>query len=52
MILSFPVVWALVLPEALVRGGSLGFWMSVSTAIAIAFCIHWQALLIAREMVD
>jgi hypothetical protein len=52
IVLAFPVSWALVLPEAAVRGGSVPFWTAVGTAIALAFCLHWLVLLAAREAMD
>jgi len=50
--LAFPVTWGLLLPEALIRGDSVRYWMLVGAAIAVAFSVHWLALLIAREATE
>jgi hypothetical protein len=52
MALAFPTAWALILPEPLVRGGSVRFWIIAATLLATAFCLHWLALLAAREAMD
>lgn len=52
VVLAFPLAWALFLPEALVRGGSVLFWIIVGTAVALAFSVHWLVLLAAREAMD
>jgi hypothetical protein len=52
IILVLPIVWALVLPEVLVRGGSLLSWLIFGTALAGAFAVHWVALVAAREAID
>jgi hypothetical protein len=50
--LAFPVAWALFLPEALVGGGSVLFWILVGTGVALAFSAHWLTFLGARETMD
>jgi hypothetical protein len=50
--LAFPVAWALLLPEVLVRGGSLLWWILVGIGIGLAFSVHWIAVLVAREAID
>ncbi|HZW31847.1 MAG TPA: hypothetical protein VFF52_14135, partial [Isosphaeraceae bacterium] len=53
MVLAFPTAWALFLPEALVGGSSLVFWLLVEgTAVALVFCIHWRVLSAVREAMD
>ncbi|MGP0062316.1 MAG: hypothetical protein ACLQGP_01775 [Isosphaeraceae bacterium] len=51
-VLACPVVWGLLLPEAWVRGDSVKYWMLVGVAIAVAFSMHWQALMVAREAME
>jgi hypothetical protein len=46
------VVWGLLLPELLVRGGSVRYWTILGAAIALAFCAHWLALVVAREALE
>jgi hypothetical protein len=50
--LAFPVAWALLLPEVLVRGGSVLMWILVGIGVGIAFSVHWVGVLVAREAVD
>ena len=50
--LAFPVVWGLLLPELLVRGGSVRYWTILGAAIALAFSVHWLALVVAREALE
>jgi hypothetical protein len=52
VVVAFPAAWAIFLPEQLVRGGSAMYWMIVSTAIALAFAVHWLALVAAREAME
>ena len=52
IVLAFPTAWALFLPEALVGGGSMLFWIIVGTAVALVFSVHWLVLLAAREAMD
>jgi len=51
-VLALPVTWALLLPEVLVHGDSVRYWMLVGVAIALAFCVHWLALVITREAME
>jgi hypothetical protein len=50
--LACPLTWGLLLPEALIRGGSLQFWMLLGVVIALAFTVHWLAFWIAREAME
>jgi hypothetical protein len=50
--LALPVAWGLLLPEVLVRGGSVLYWAALGAAIAVAFCVHWLALVVAREALE
>jgi hypothetical protein len=52
VLLAFPTAWVLFLPEALITGGSVLFWMIVSSAVALVFSAHWLTFLGAREAVD
>jgi hypothetical protein len=51
-LLAFPIAWGLLVPEALVRGGSLLSGAVVGSALALAFSIQWAALVYLREAMD
>ena len=51
-VLALPLTWVLLLPEVWVRGDSVRYWMLVGTAVALTFCVHWLALVIAREAME
>src|SRR5437660_1734202 len=48
-LLAFPIAWALIVPETLLRGGSLLAGAVVATAVALAFAVQWGALFLLRE---
>jgi hypothetical protein len=50
--LAFPITWGLLVPEALLRGGSLLSGAVVGSAIAVAFAIQWATLVCLREAMD
>ena len=50
--LAFPAAWGLLLPETLVRGGPVMYWIILGAAIALAFSVHWLALVVAREAME
>jgi hypothetical protein len=50
--LAFPVTWGLLLPEIWARGDSVRYWLFQGAVIALAFSVHWLALLIAREAME
>jgi hypothetical protein len=50
--LAFPVAWVLLVPNALAGNGSVRFWFIVGAVIALAFSLHWLALLGARDAMD
>jgi hypothetical protein len=50
--LAFPIAWGLLMPEALMRGGSLLSGAVVGTAIALAFGVQWAAVVYLREAMD
>lgn len=52
IVLAFPIAWALLVPESLLRGGSLLSGAVVGSAIALDFGIHWAALVYLREAMD
>jgi hypothetical protein len=52
VVLAIPTAWALLLPQTLARGGSVRFWLILGTGIAVAFSVHWLALVGAREAID
>ena len=50
--LAFPIAVGLLMPEALLRGGSVLTGAVVGVAIAVAFGVHWVALVLLREELD
>jgi hypothetical protein len=50
--LAFPIAWGLLVPEALLRGGSLLSGAVVGSAIALAFATQWASLVYLREALD
>jgi hypothetical protein len=52
VVLAFPIVMALIVPEALLRGFTFFTGVVVGAAIAVAFGVHWVALVILREELD
>ena len=50
--LAFPVSWALLMPDAIIRGDSLHYWLFAGAATATAFSVQWLALVIAREAME
>jgi hypothetical protein len=52
VLLAFPIVFALILPEPLVKGGSLLPGAAIGFVIALAFGVHWGMLVLLRETMD
>jgi hypothetical protein len=52
VLLAFPILWGLLVPEALLRGGSLLSGFVVGSAIATTFGIQWATLVYLREALD
>jgi hypothetical protein len=52
LVLAFPVVGVLLVPEALAGGESIWAWGMFGAAIALAFCMHWLIVLAAAELID
>ena len=52
LVLAFPIVGLLLVPEALARGGTVRGWAVLGMAIALAFWVHWLAVLAASELTD
>ncbi len=50
--LAFPVFWALLLPEVLVRESSLFAWFLLGVAIPVAFSVHWLSFVAARDAME
>lgn len=48
--LAFPIVWALLVPEVLLAGGSVICGAVVGAAMATAFAVHWGMLTLLREV--
>jgi hypothetical protein len=49
---AFPVVFALLLPESLLKGGWVLPATAISFVIALAFGVHWGMLILLRETMD
>jgi len=52
LVLAFPVVAVLLVPDVLAGGGSIGEWAMFGSAIVLAFWVHWLAVLVAVELID
>jgi hypothetical protein len=52
MWLAFPIVFALLLPESLLKGGWVLPAAAISFVIALAFGVHWGMLILLRETMD
>jgi hypothetical protein len=52
ILLALPIAWGLLMPEALMRGGSLLSGAVVGAAVALAFGIQWAAVVYLREAMD
>jgi hypothetical protein len=52
MWLAFPIVFALLLPESLVKGSWVLPAAAISFVIALAFGVHWGMLILLRETMD
>jgi hypothetical protein len=51
-LLAFPIAWGLIVPETVLRGGTLLSGAIVATAVALAFAVQWGSLVILRETMD
>jgi hypothetical protein len=49
IVLAFPIICILIVPEALMRGGTLLSGTVVASAIAVAFSLHWAIVVIMSE---
>ncbi len=52
VVLAFPIAVGLLMPETLLRGGTVLTGAVVGGAIAVAFGVHWVALVVLREELD
>jgi hypothetical protein len=52
VVLAFPIVMALIVPEALLRGFTFFTGVVGGCAIAVAFGVHWVTLVLLREELD
>jgi hypothetical protein len=52
IVLAFPVACGLIVPESLLRGGSLISGTLVGLAVAVAFAVHWGMLVHLSEAID
>ena len=52
VVLAFPIAVGLLMPETLLRGGTALTGAVVGGAIAVAFGVHWLALIFLREELD
>jgi hypothetical protein len=51
-LLAFPIAMGLLMPEALLRGGSAVSGAVIGAALAVAFGVHWVSVVILREEMD
>jgi len=51
-VLAFPIAWGLIVPETILRGGTLLSGAVVATAIALVFAVQWGSLVLLRETMD
>ncbi len=51
-ILAFPIAWGLIVPEAVLRGGTLLSGAVVASAVALVFAVQWGSLVLLRETMD
>ncbi|HKI18272.1 MAG TPA: hypothetical protein VKA15_10345 [Isosphaeraceae bacterium] len=52
LVVAFPLVGVLLVPDALARGEPIWIWATIGAAIAQAFCVHWLFVLAAVELMD
>jgi hypothetical protein len=52
VMLAFPISLGLLIPEALLRGGSVITGAVVGAVLAAAFGVYWVALVVLREEMD
>src|SRR5262249_48038010 len=51
-LLAFPIAWALIVPETVLRGGSAASGAVVASAVALVFAVQWGSVVILRETMD
>jgi hypothetical protein len=51
-VLAFPIAWGLIVPETVLRGGTLLSGAVVATAVALVFAVQWGSLVLLRETMD
>jgi hypothetical protein len=52
VVLAFPIALGLIVPESLMRGGSLISGVVVGLAVALVFVVHWRVLVHLSETMD
>jgi hypothetical protein len=52
IVLAFVIAGCLIVPESLLRGGSLVSGLVVASAVALAFTVHWEILTRLSEAMD
>ena len=52
IVLAFPIAVGLIVPESLLRGGSLISGAVVGLAVALVFAVHWRVLVHLNEAMD
>jgi hypothetical protein len=52
VLLAFPIALGLLMPEAMVRGGSMLSGAIVGVVVAVAFGVQWVSLVVLREEMD
>jgi hypothetical protein len=51
-LLAFPIAWGLIMPETVLRGGTLLSGAVVASAVALVFALQWGSLVLLRETMD
>ena len=52
LIFACPIAWVLLVPDALLRGGSVLSGVIVGTVAALAFGVYWVTLVYLRETME
>ena len=52
LIFAWPIAWVLLVPDALLRGGSVLSGVIVGAVVALAFGVYWVTLVYLRETME
>jgi hypothetical protein len=50
--LAFPIAWGMIMPESLLRGGSLVSGALIGSAVALVFAVHWEMLVFLSDSLE